>query len=123
MMKIDFLVTSASRISTYFYEKIKYSNRKDLIRRYSKIEQRLLDATSYQELIKSTNVRQLDGITKLKEIKDGDIRILFFLFNDKIVLLGTFIKKSKKTPQNILKLNNQRIETYLRLKRRNEDEK
>ncbi len=122
-MKIDFLVTSASRISTYFYEKIKYSNRKDLIRRYSKIEQRLLDATSYQELIKSTNVRQLDGITKLKEIKDGDIRILFFLFNDKIVLLGTFIKKSKKTPQNILKLNNQRIETYLRLKRRNEDEK
>lgn len=75
-------------------------------------EQQTLLAEEYEKIenqgIECVRVRALQG--KIFEIKSNEIRSLFKYQQDEIIVIGVvFIKKTQKTPKEILKLAKQRL--------------
>lgn len=113
-MRIDYLFTNQNNeLSTYFEDQIDYLKQKGNAKRYVRINMIIEDCKNYSELAKRLEIKNLDSKTGLKEIKLDKIRALHFLYLDNtIVLLGTFIKKTKKCPKEIIEKNNNRIKLY-----------
>ncbi|MBU4346908.1 MAG: type II toxin-antitoxin system RelE/ParE family toxin [Candidatus Omnitrophica bacterium] len=54
------------------------------------------------------------GIFELRfKGEEGQIRILFFFYEKKIILLHGFVKKTQKTPRNEIKIAEQRQKEFL----------
>lgn len=121
-MKFDFVYHQNS-YSTYFLEKGPICSSSIInAARYRVVEKSIANADSYLDLVKQYEIRALDNNTGLKEIKIDRIRVIHFIFNDDtFVFLGTFLKKTRKTPPNEIAKNNKRIEQYLS-ERNNENE-
>ena len=121
-MKFDFVYHQNS-CSTYFLEKGPICSNSLLnAARYRIVEKDIINAESYLDLVRQYEIKTLDSLTGLKEIKIDRIRVIHFIFNDDtFVFLGTFVKKTRKTPSNETTKNNKRIEQYLN-ERNNENE-
>lgn len=117
-MKVEFLIYPNSKIATYFQDKYEYSSsNKKYDKQYLRIEQRIEEAENYDELVKMLEIKLLDHETGLREIKLDQLRVIHCIYDgDTIVLLGTFIKKTQKTPQKVINKNNQRIKDFNEMK-------
>lgn len=112
-MNIDFVFLNNSDKSTYISDKVSLKLNLQTMKKYDRIERIIEDSEKYSDLVKFFEIKQLDSLTGLMEIKLDKIRVLHFFYDgNTIVLLGTFLKKSKKTPQNIIQKNNLRIKKY-----------
>lgn len=113
-MQIDFVYRQNS-YSTYFLERGPICLSSILnAARYRVVEKDIIDAESYLDLVKNYEIKTLDSKTGLKEIKIDRIRVIHFIYkNDTFVFLGTFIKKTRKTPIEQINKNNNRIQNYL----------
>ena len=121
-MNVDFLYLNDGS-TTYTEDKKECLNITGNSKRYFRIENRVIEAESYKVLCSQYEIRTLDENTKLRELKCSKIRVIHFTYeNDTFVYLGTFIKETKKTPQNIIDKNNKRIERYMEQKRGNNNE-
>lgn len=113
-MKFDFVYKNNS-LSTYFDERGPICSTSYLIGpRYKQVEKDVKDCLNYQELVQRYEIKTLDSTTGLKELKIDRIRVIHFIYHDDtFVYLGTFLKKTRKTPTNEMKKNNSRIQQYL----------
>ena len=116
---MDYFVSNNEKISTFAKEQYECSkSNSKLDKQYNRINGRIIEADDYNELKSMYEIKELDHKTGLKELKMDSIRVIHFLYLDSIfVFLGTFIKKTKKTPQNIIDKNNKRIREYLKQRR------
>lgn len=106
-------MNSSDELSTYYEEQLDCLHIKGNAKRYERIKTVIDDSVNYSELVKRLKVKTLDSRTGLKEIIVDKIRALHFIYLDNtVVLLGTFIKETKKTPPNEIEKNNKRIEIY-----------
>lgn len=117
-MDFDYLCKNKDELSTYSEEQYKCSlSNSKLDKKYQKINKTILEVEDYAELVQKFEIKTLDHKTGLKELKLDKIRVVHFLYlGNTFVFLGTFIKKSKKTPPSEIDKNNQRIKEYLRQK-------
>ena len=113
-MKIDYLFMNPDdELSTYYEEQLGCLNIKGNAKRYERIKNIIDDSENYSVLVKRLKVKSLDSKTGLKEIILDKIRALHFIYLDNtVVLLGTFIKETQKTPPKEIEKNNKRIEIY-----------
>ncbi len=113
-MKKDYLyVNSDDELSTYYSEQVDCLNIKGNAKRYERIENIIDDSDNYSELVRKLKIKSLDTKTGLKEIILDRIRVIHFVYLDNtLVLLGTFIKSTKKTPPSEIEKNNKRINLY-----------
>lgn len=113
-MKIDYLFMNPNdELSTYYEEQVDCLTKKGNAKRYLRIEKIIDDSKTYQELVSRLKVKPLDSYTGLKEIILDKIRVVHFVYLDNVVvLLGTFIKETKKTPPTQIEKNNNRIILY-----------
>ena len=78
---------------------------------YSNFIEGLKSCSNINELISRYFIKHVEK--DLYEAKLKNIRVLHFYINsNEIVLLDVFIKKTKKTPKNIIELNLKRIKDY-----------
>lgn len=112
-MQSDFLLKN-NGISTYFAERGEMCKSNMKIQfQYKKVEHDIKEANDISELKKKYELNVLDDNTKLTELKYDQIRVIYFIYIDGLfVYLGTFLKKSGKTPQNQIDKNNERIKKY-----------
>lgn len=113
-MKIDYLfMNQDDELSTYYEEQLNCLTINGNAKRYERIKIAIDESENYSTLVKRLKVKLLDSKTGLKEIIVDKIRALHFVYLDNtVVLLGTFIKETRKTPPNEIKKNNKRIEIY-----------
>lgn len=112
-MEIDYLVEKEGELSTYHEEKILLVCNRKVNKQIIQIERRISEAENYAALSKTLEIKNLDSETGLKEAKLDRLRVLHFVYLDKrIVLLGIFLKKSRKTPPGIIARNKARIAKY-----------
>lgn len=113
-MNVDFYFKENEELSTYFSERGEMckSNIK-IAFQYRKIEHDIKELTGINELKKRYELTVLDNNTKLTELKYDQIRVIYFVYiNETFVYLGTFLKKSGKTPPSRIENNNNRIKSY-----------
>lgn len=112
-MKKDYVYENGKKLNTYYEDKIDClnSNPKYALK-YERIET-YIENYSYLELTRKYETKTLDDKTKLKELKLDNIRVLhFYADGDTFVFLGTFIKRTAKTPPGQISKNNKRIKIY-----------
>jgi len=123
-MEYDLYIKEGKTISEYAKEKsdISFSNKK-ITMQYLRLEQAIIEASSIAELGKHYEIKMLCSSTGLRELKLNKIRVIHFMYKDKLlVLLGTFHKKTGPTPPKIIKQNNNRIADYIRIKENSKNE-
>ena len=107
------MVEKEGELSTYHEDKLLLVSNRKANKQMIRIERRIEEAENYSMLSKLFEIKGLDSKTGLKEIKVDRLRVLHFAYLDKtIVLLGVFLKKTQKTPPNIIEKNNARIKKY-----------
>lgn len=121
-MKFDFVYRD-NAYSTYFYEKGQLCHSLNLIGyKFRQIEKDVKESITYADLVKKYEIKTLDHGSGLKELKVDRIRVIHFVYHDDtFVYLGTFLKKTKKTPFGQIVKNNLRIKRYLE-ERKNEND-
>ena len=115
-MKCGYLIKNKDGLSTYFEERLECSESNSKFdKQYLRIDLRVSEAKDYAELTKMFEIKVLDSKTGLRELKLDKIRCIHFLYlNNTFVFLGTFIKKTGKTPPNEINKNNERINEYIK---------
>lgn len=117
-MNYGYLIKNKDGLSTYFEERFECSkSNSKLDKQYNRIDQRVAEVEEYVELTKMFEIKVLNSKTGLRELKLDKIRCIHFLYLDNIfVFLGTFVKKTGKTPVNEIEKNNDRIKEYKKQK-------
>ena len=122
-MKYDYYCKDGNEMSTYAEDRssCSFSNIK-LNKQYNRIDQRVADAKDYKNLASEFRIEILDHDTGLRELVLDKIRAIHFLYlDDTFVFLGTFIKKTQKTPPRQIEINNNRLKEYLKQKNKTEE--